>query len=73
MAIAHPNAETLRSVQIAHGGCLLMGLRTREFEMLRDCGVMRRRAAILDLGGSAKGYAVDCAVGVLQNIGFRRG
>lgn len=41
--------------------------------MLRDCGVMRRRAAILDLGGSAKGYAVDCAVGVLQNIGFRRG
>jgi FAD:protein FMN transferase len=43
----------------------------RDIVMLRDNRVMRRKAAIVDLGGIAKGYAVDRAIGVLQKIGVR--
>lgn len=43
----------------------------RDIVLLRDNRVMRRRNAIVDLGGIAKGYAVDRAVGVLRKSGVR--
>jgi thiamine biosynthesis lipoprotein len=42
-----------------------------DIAMLRNNRVMRRRHAIVDLGGIAKGYAVDRAIGVLQKCGVR--
>lgn len=41
----------------------------RDIELLSDSGVRLRRAVWIDLGGIAKGYAVDCAVRILRNAG----
>lgn len=38
-----------------------------------DNGITLRRALWIDLGGIAKGYAVDCAIGVLREQGIAHG
>lgn len=38
-----------------------------------DCTVVRKEAVWLDLGGIAKGFAVDVAVGALRDAGVRAG
>jgi thiamine biosynthesis lipoprotein len=43
----------------------------RDLVLLPENRVMRRRAALIDLGGIAKGYAVDRAVDVLLRCGVR--
>ena len=45
----------------------------RDIELLDEQQVHFRRPLWLDLGGIAKGYAVDCAVAVLQRCGVRHG
>ena len=40
----------------------------RDIELLDDNRVRIRRPLAIDVGGIAKGYAVDCAVGVLQRM-----
>jgi thiamine biosynthesis lipoprotein len=45
----------------------------RDIELLADCRVRLRRPLAIDVGGIAKGYAVDCAVGVLQAMGVASG
>ena len=45
----------------------------RDVELLADNCVRLRRPLAIDVGGIAKGYAVDCAVEVLQTMGVERG
>jgi len=45
----------------------------RDLELLPDNQVRWRRKGWIDLGGIAKGYAVDRAVTVLRNFGIRSG
>lgn len=45
----------------------------RDVELLPQRQVRFRRPLSLDLGGIAKGYAVDCAVQALRDRGVRRG
>lgn len=44
--------------------------RSRDLELLADHQVKWHRAGRIDLGGIAKGYAVDCAIAVLQQYGI---
>ena len=44
-----------------------------DIEIVGDCHVRLRRRVLIDLGGIAKGYAVDCAVAVLQAGGVPKG
>ena len=44
-----------------------------DIEIVGDCHVRLRRRVLIDLGGIAKGYAVDCAVAVLQAAGVPKG
>jgi thiamine biosynthesis lipoprotein len=41
----------------------------RDIELLPDCRVRFRRRLAVDVGGIAKGYAVDHAVQILRNLG----
>lgn len=43
----------------------------RDLELLAGNRVQRRKAALVDLGGIAKGYAVDRAIAVLRHCGVR--
>jgi len=45
----------------------------RDVKLLPDCRVLLRRRVWIDLGGIAKGYAVDRAVEALQKNGIERG
>jgi thiamine biosynthesis lipoprotein len=45
----------------------------RDIELLDEQQVRFRRPLWLDLGGIAKGYAVDCAVAALKRCGVRHG
>jgi thiamine biosynthesis lipoprotein len=45
----------------------------RDIEIVDDCHVRIRRCTLIDLGGIAKGYAVDCAVNALQAAGVMQG
>ncbi len=45
----------------------------RDIELLPDSQVCLRRALWIDLGGIAKGYAVDCAIHILRNAGAMAG
>jgi thiamine biosynthesis lipoprotein len=45
----------------------------RDIELLADSRVRIRRSLAIDVGGIAKGYAVDCAVRVLQEMGANSG
>lgn len=45
----------------------------RDIELLDDSRVRIRRPLAIDVGGIAKGYAVDCAVGVLQRMNAASG
>ena len=45
----------------------------RDIELLADCRVRMRRPLAIDVGGIAKGYAVDCAVKVLQEMSVGSG
>lgn len=45
----------------------------RDLDLLPDNGVRWRRKGWIDLGGIAKGYAVDCAVAVLRTSGVTSG
>lgn len=45
----------------------------RHIELLSDHRVRLARPLHLDLGGIAKGYAVDCAIGALQEAGMEAG
>ena len=47
-------------------GCLDPGACFRDIELLPGNRVFFRRALAIDLGGIAKGYAIDCAVEVLR-------
>ncbi|MDP1645823.1 MAG: FAD:protein FMN transferase [Thiobacillus sp.] len=49
------------------------GANWRHIELLPGHRVRLARPLHLDLGGIAKGYAVDCAIGVLQNAGVPAG
>ena len=40
-----------------------------DIELLDDCRVRFHRPLLIDLGGIAKGYAVDCAIAVLRQAG----
>ena len=40
-----------------------------DIELLDDCRVRFHRPLLIDLGGIAKGYAVDCAIEVLRQAG----
>ena len=40
-----------------------------DIELLQDCHVRFHRPLLIDLGGIAKGYAVDCAIAVLRQAG----
>ena len=44
-----------------------------DIEIISDHQVCLRRRVLIDLGGIAKGYAVDCAVAALQAAGVRCG
>jgi thiamine biosynthesis lipoprotein len=45
----------------------------RDIELLADSHVRIRRPLVIDVGGIAKGYAVDCAVGVLREMAVSSG
>ena len=45
----------------------------RDIELLADSRVRMRRPLAIDVGGIAKGYAVDCAVKVLQEMSVGSG
>lgn len=45
----------------------------RDIELLADSRVRMRRPLAIDVGGIAKGYAVDCAVSVLREMGVDSG
>lgn len=45
----------------------------RDIELLADRGARMLRPLAIDLGGIAKGYAVDCAVRVLREMGVTSG
>jgi thiamine biosynthesis lipoprotein len=45
----------------------------RDIELLPDSQVRLHRALWIDLGGIAKGYAVDCAIRILRNAGALAG
>lgn len=47
--------------------------RWQDIELLPDRRVRFARPLQVDLGGIAKGYAVDCAVGILQSFGVSSG
>jgi thiamine biosynthesis lipoprotein len=49
------------------------GRSARDLRLLRGRRVAFRRRMQLDLGGIAKGYAVDCAVRAMRRRGVRRG
>jgi thiamine biosynthesis lipoprotein len=40
-----------------------------DLDICGDAAVCQRRSLLLDLGGIAKGYAVDCAIGALREAG----
>jgi thiamine biosynthesis lipoprotein len=44
-----------------------------DIEIVDDCHIRIRRPTLIDLGGIAKGYAVDCAVTALQAAGVPQG
>lgn len=44
-----------------------------DIEILDDCHIRFRRCTLIDLGGIAKGYGVDCAVEALQAAGVSNG
>lgn len=44
-----------------------------DIKIVDDCYVRLRRRTLIDLGGIAKGYAVDCAVKALQAAGTTSG
>jgi FAD:protein FMN transferase len=44
-----------------------------DIEILDDTHIRLRRRVLIDLGGIAKGYAVDCAVKALEAAGVARG
>lgn len=44
-----------------------------DMEILDDCHIRLRRCTLVDLGGIAKGYAVDCSVQALQAAGVSSG
>ncbi|MBT9568936.1 MAG: FAD:protein FMN transferase [Thiobacillus sp.] len=45
----------------------------RHIELLPDCRVRLTRPVQIDLGGIAKGYAVDCAIHALEDAGMTAG
>jgi thiamine biosynthesis lipoprotein len=47
--------------------------RFSDLELLADCGVRWRKKGWIDLGGIAKGYAVDVAVAALRSHGITHG
>jgi FAD:protein FMN transferase len=44
-----------------------------DIDIIDDCHVRLRRRMLIDLGGIAKGYAVDCAVAALESAGVMAG
>ena len=44
-----------------------------DIEIIDDHHIRLHRCTLIDLGGIAKGYAVDCAVAALQAVGVRDG
>lgn len=59
-------------VDDAVGGAPLTGT-TADIEIVDDSHVRCRRAMLIDLGGIAKGFAVDCAIDALSAAGVERG
>jgi FAD:protein FMN transferase len=58
--------EVLRCAQDDHSAW-------RDIVLEKNCAVRFRRRLAIDLGGIAKGFAVDCAIEVLKNKGVRAG
>jgi thiamine biosynthesis lipoprotein len=65
--------ELAKQVHMASGGvfdpCLPGGGRFEEIQLLAECRVLIHAPLLIDLGGIAKGYAVDQAIAALRAAG----
>ena len=73
IAIGHQLVRTrfLPRMDIVHLG--RFGGDADDIEIVDDCHIRLHRRVLIDLGGIAKGYAVDCAVAALKAAGMKNG